>query len=139
MTSDSLRDARVLAALALSPQGATPPPLNTLRDRVHQLARSKGWYDREVTVATHVANLHGEVSELWEAYRAGRLNELCDKAEKMRAAGIVPLTCLEEELADIVIRALDMAGHMGVDIELAVESKHAFNMTRPVRHGGKVA
>ena len=50
-----------------------------------------------------------------------------------------PLTCLEEELADIVIRAFDTAKALGVDIERAVSVKHAFNASRPYRHGGKVA
>ena len=50
---------------------------------------------------------------------------------------IEPLTNLEEELADIIIRVLDNAEYLEVDIEKAVISKHAFNHTRKTRHGGK--
>jgi NTP pyrophosphatase (non-canonical NTP hydrolase) len=50
-----------------------------------------------------------------------------------------PLTCIEEELADIIIRTLDTAQAFGVDIDRAVTAKMAYNATRPHRHGGKLA
>jgi NTP pyrophosphatase (non-canonical NTP hydrolase) len=110
---------------------------------VYELARSKGWHstpmsDREM-LATYLINIHGEVSEAWEAFRAGKINAPCDKAEKMRILGLPELTCLEEELADIVIRVFDTAQTLGVDIERAIETKHAYNGTRAQRHGGKLA
>jgi hypothetical protein len=83
--------------------------------------------------------MHGEVSEFWEAYRAGALRKPCDKAEKMVALGLDPLTCGEEELADIVIRAFDAAEALGFDIGRAVRVKHEFNKSRPFKHGGKLA
>jgi len=82
-------------------------------------------------------NLHSEVSELWEAFRENKLFEPCDKAEKMKALGLPALTCLEEELADIVLRVFDDADALGVDLERAMLAKHAYNATRPYKHGGK--
>ena len=79
-------------------------------------------------------NLHDEVSELHEAWRNNKLNDPCDKAEKMAAAGLPPLTCKEEENADIVIRVLDNCRHLGIDIARAIEIKHSFNATRERRH-----
>ena len=93
---------------------------------------------REI-VSTFTSNLHGEVSELWEAYRAGKLSEPCDKAEKMKAMGLVPLTYAEEEIADIIIRALDTANAIGVDVRIALAVKHLYNTTRERLHGGKKA
>ena len=87
----------------------------------------------------HLINLIGEVSEAWESFRAGTLAAPCDKAEKMAAMGLRPLTCLEEELADVVIRAFDTAQAFGLDLQTAVEVKHAYNGTRAPRHGGKLA
>ena len=116
--------------------------LNRLRDHVHEVASNKGFHDPDMEVqgmARYVANLHAEASELWEATRAGRLHEPCDKADKMVAVGIAPLTCAEEELADIVIRVLDTAKILGVDIGRAVALKDAYNQTRSHRHGGKSA
>lgn len=113
--------------------------LNTLRDVVHGLAIEKGWHPEGESVSEYfpkaIANLHGEASELFEAYRAQNLFNPCDKAEKMN----FPLTCAEEELADIVIRALDTAGRLKIDIGRAVRVKHAYNATRDHRHGGKLA
>jgi len=112
---------------------------------VYQNAVDKGWHDEDANLSQRdliggwVSNLHGEVSEFWEAFRDGKLHKPCDKAERMAAAGLAPLTCAEEELADVVIRAFDDAQALGIDIERAIALKHAYNKTRPHRHGGKLA
>lgn len=54
-----------------------------------------------------MANTHGELSELWEAHRKGQLHAPCDKTPT--------LSCLEEEMADIIIRTLDACGRLGRD------------------------
>lgn len=113
--------------------------LNEMSVAVWLTSESKGFKDAPVPMAESVANIHGEVSELWEAYRTSSLNEPCDKAEKMKALGLRPLTCLQEELADIVIRALDAARDHQVDIADAVRVKNEFNKHRPHRNGGKIA
>lgn len=107
------------------------PPLNGLAHTIWNIARIKGFRSSrgDVPVATFVANLHGEVSELWEAYRAGALDANCGKPTA------VPLTCAEEELADILIRTLDMAADLGVDIDKAIETKLKYNLTREHKHG----
>jgi NTP pyrophosphatase (non-canonical NTP hydrolase) len=107
--------------------------LNTLRDICHNAAKEKGWYSPPPAEleAKFVANVHGEVSEFWEAHRKGTLDQPCDKP--------CGLTCREEEMADILIRVFDMAGCWGVDLDHAVSEKLAYNRTRPARHGGKVA
>lgn len=119
--------------------------LNEWSKEAYRLASEKGFHDEDAhtslreQIAVYTANLHGEASEMWEAYRAGKLHSPCDKAERMVDAGLPPLTCIEEELADILIRVLDTAGALGVDIQRAVETKHAYNKTRPRKHGGKLA
>ena len=106
--------------------------LNELRDKAYQNAVNKGFYDAGTPdVSAYCANLHGEVSELWEAHRKGLLHAGCDKP--------IMLNCLEEELADIVIRCLDMAGALSVNLDRAVAEKMRYNATRSYRHGGKVA
>lgn len=90
-------------------------------------------------VGAFTANLHGEVSELWEAFRAGILDKPCDKAAKMEALGLPGLTNKEEEVADVIIRALDTARMLDIDVVRAVVVKHLYNTTRPIKHGGKKA
>jgi NTP pyrophosphatase (non-canonical NTP hydrolase) len=113
--------------------------LNELADHVFDTAKTKGFHDDPVPMSVSAANLHSEVSELWEAFRNNSLNSFCDKAEKMKALGLSPLTNLEEEIADIVIRALDTARENGIDVGNAVRVKDAYNKTRPHKNGGKAA
>jgi len=116
--------------------------LNDLAKHFWEVASSKGFHDVEqdaLGMPRYVANLHGEVSELWEAFRAGTLDKPCDKAEKMKAAGLPALTCAEEEIADIIIRVLDVARVYDIDVAHAAAVKDAFNQTRPWRHSGKKA
>lgn len=112
--------------------------------KLHMLAVEKGWWDEPRDFGEVIANIHGEVSELWEAYRDG---ELALPTEKD-----VPLSKFEEEVADILIRVLDL--YHGVrygrvkgvtpaaanwPVGTAIRLKHLYNSTRPRRHGGKVA
>jgi len=137
----------------LSPQNLSV--LNTIRDAVAANADAKGFRDQMkkdlteeqwkgplgqlVRAAVYTANQHGEASEFWEAFRKGKLDEPCDKAEKMVAMGLPSLTNAEEEIADEIIRALDKAQAHGVDVAKAVAVKHAYNTGRPMLHGGKLA
>jgi NTP pyrophosphatase (non-canonical NTP hydrolase) len=115
--------------------------LNQIAEEVYENARLKGFHDNDSDIDTFIQgatnNLHNEVSELHEAWRARKLDHYCDKKDGMAALGLVPLTCLEEELADIIIRTLDNAKTLGVDIERAVEVKHFYNKSRSYKHGGK--
>lgn len=115
--------------------------LNEIAQIVNKNAHDKGFYDKNLSedhyIEAVINNLHDELSELHESYRENRLREPCDKAEKMKELGLRPLTCLEEELSDVIIRVCDNAHHLGVNIQEAVEIKHAYNKTRPYRHGNK--
>ena len=113
--------------------------LNELRDFAFKESKDKGWHTGPVNVASLIANLHGEVSELWESWRCDSLHQPCNKAEKMKEHGLPELTCAEEEIADILIRCLDTAASMNVDVERAVRGKLLFNRTRPHRNGNKLA
>jgi hypothetical protein len=43
------------------------------------------------------------------------------------------------EVGDTIIRLLDTAGALGIDIAECMRLKMAYNETRPARHGGKTA
>jgi NTP pyrophosphatase (non-canonical NTP hydrolase) len=90
---------------------------------VHQCAIDKGWWDRERPIPELLCLLHSEVSEALESYR----NNVSEGDKH----------CLSEELADLVIRIWDMAEALNIDIAMAVNKKHKFNLKRPYRHGDK--
>lgn len=128
--------------------------LNTVSQTVAENATNKGfreppegiteeqWNSAPMTViraAVYSANQHGESSEFWEAARKGALHKVCDKGEAMEALGLPPLTCGEEEIADEIIRALEKAQFFGINAAKAVAVKHAYNKSRPQKHGGKLA
>jgi NTP pyrophosphatase (non-canonical NTP hydrolase) len=104
--------------------------ISELVKEAHSLACEKGWWPNveDFSVPEKLALIHSEVSEALEAYRNGEplLHVVNGKPEGMTA-----------ELADVVIRVADLCGALGVDLERAIALKHAYNATRPFRHGGK--
>ncbi len=126
---------------------------------VHALSKAQGWWDgveaRDAKVIPEkLCLIHSEVSEALECYRehskdggpAGQGYALHDPVFRDEESGSLvsrQLTkyCkpvgLDSELADVVIRVMDLAEHLGIDLEMAISEKHSFNATRPRRHGGK--
>lgn len=105
--------------------------INEIADEVHASAKAKGFHPDTETerqfIANQCNNMHGEVQELWDAWRKGEQENPCDKD--------IGLSCSEEELADIIIRALDVSRRLGIDIERAINVKHLYNTKRPYKHG----
>jgi NTP pyrophosphatase (non-canonical NTP hydrolase) len=101
--------------------------INDLCKESHDRARRKGFYDPEPSVESRLCLIHSEVSEALEAYREGRI--LTEKNEKGKPEGMA------SELADVVIRICDFAGHLGIDLAHEIRIKSDYNETRPHKHG----
>ena len=101
---------------------------NMMAGHVHDIAKRKGWYDKERNPLELLCLIHSEISEACEAFRHG--NPPSDQVPEFSHAEI--------ELADAVIRILDMAAHYEWDIGGAIRCKIEFNQSRTKRHGGKV-
>jgi len=103
--------------------------IQQLQQRIHKNAVEHGWYDSDVNIPEKLCLIHSEVSEALEDYRKDNMG--ISYEENGKPVGF------DTELADIVIRVLDLAQYMGVDIKKAVEIKHEYNKTRPYKHGNK--
>ncbi len=99
---------------------------NNVAQDAHENAVNKGfWPEEGRNDGELLALIHSEISEALEAIRAG--NPPDDKLPQFTGA--------EVELADAVIRIMDMALARQWRVAEAIEAKMAFNKTRAYKHG----
>lgn len=136
--------------------------INEFAKEVHQNAVEHGWWDEERSFGEIIALCHSELSEALEEFRAGRPMVWYDCSAKDPTDDSIVwcgMPGTEEcysifsdkkcqyrndkpegiavELCDCIIRILDYLGKEGIDVEAVLKEKHAYNKTRPYRHGGK--
>jgi len=93
----------------------------------HYAAELKGFWENGVerNNGEMLCLIHSEISEALEALRRG--NPPDDKVPEF--------TSVETELADAVIRIMDLAHARGWRVSQAIEAKMKFNAGRPHKHG----
>lgn len=93
--------------------------LTTIQNKLHGQAKAMGWHNKPREIGTMLALCHSELSEALEGARKNLMDDhLPDR--KM----------FEVELADCIIRILDLAGREGLDVAGAIAEKHDYNANR---------
>lgn len=110
--------------------------LEQMAQRIFANAQAKGFYPEGYTPTAEpnagrndgeaIALMHSECSELLEA---------CRDEDVPQSRKIPKYTLAEEELADLVIRALDYSVSRKMRLGEAILAKHAYNLSRPYKHG----
>lgn len=83
----------------------------------------------QLAIVEKLALIHEEISEALGEIRSGHHPLEVYYRDDGKPEGLMV------ELADAVIRIADLAFLLDGDLEAAIEEKHAFNATRPHKHG----
>lgn len=122
--------------------------LNEASRLIHEDAKRKGFWDKEREIGTLLMLCVSELSEALEADRKGRfanlnqldadmleMNEYDNEHEFRKLAFEYNVKdSFEDELADTVIRILDLCGAKGIDIEKHIQLKLQYNRSREKMH-----
>lgn len=119
--------------------------INQLAREVHRNAVDKGFYEQPKNIGEMIALMHSELSEALEADRSGRyfseniqaVNGWVQDADFLEAYRHQVKGTFEEEMADIVIRVMDMCAWKGIDLEQQILAKMRYNAMREKYHGKK--
>ena len=99
--------------------------ISILQTAIHVNAVHKGFWPDDRNIPEAMALIHSEISEALEAYRSG--NPPDDHLPEFDGVTV--------ELADAVIRILDLAGGLDLRVAEAIAAKMEYNTKRPHKHG----
>lgn len=122
--------------------------LNELAKKIHENAKNKGFHEGKKNLGEMLCLVHSEVSEALEADRKNNyfLNSIWDIKQinntpsdeffKSDYKSFVK-DSFEAELADIIIRVLDICAMLNIDIDSFVKANMRNNTLREIKHGKK--
>jgi NTP pyrophosphatase (non-canonical NTP hydrolase) len=111
--------------------------LNQSAQIIFQNNKAKGFWDNERNVGELLMLVTSELGEAMEAHRKGNFTPdlLKGSNHTQKAFKENIKDTFEDEIADAVIRLLDLSAGLGIDLEWHIRSKVEYNETRPKLHG----
>ena len=121
--------------------------IKEIQKEIHQVNVEKGFWEDRKNVGEVLMLIVSELGEALDAHRSGKSADI----DAFNARGIDRIhpddfevdfqQCIkdtfEDEIADTVIRILDMCEGFGIDLETHIKLKLEYNKTRPYKHGKK--
>jgi NTP pyrophosphatase (non-canonical NTP hydrolase) len=124
--------------------------INKLSKEIHEINVKNGFYEAEKNIGEMIALIHSEASEALEADRKSIrfpkngsednlkaiLGWVSDEDFKSHFQKQVKDT-FEDEIADTMIRLMDLSAYLGIDLEGHIKAKMRYNSLREYKHGKK--
>ncbi len=125
--------------------------INELATQVYEQNKLKGFWDDKKNKGEMLMLIVSELAGALEADRKGRVADTTyiremikdgytwkDSEHSFTSAFQRDIKdTFEDEIADTVIRLLDLAGGLDIDLDFHIRQKLAYNKTRPFKHGKK--
>ncbi len=121
--------------------------INELAQEVHKNAVALGDWKEPPTLPEALCAIHAELSQALQEYREGsplvygtcalaaedcKFSGVCDKVGRPGETDGIDGPCKPEgiavELADVILRTLDLMAALGVDVDAVVMAKHKYNL-----------
>ena len=128
--------------------------INELAKEVHDNAVARGEWNKPPVLPEALCLIHAELSAALREYQEGapliygtcalakedcKYWAICDNVGDPGVEGAIEGPCKPEgiavELADVILRTLDLMAALGVDVDAVVMAKHKYNLTTQEAEG----